>query len=61
MTKNTQVSDLELTASRNDWPPQKRILCQTVALLLTLEGKCSSRQAKSAHVGCHLPDSRAAG
>jgi hypothetical protein len=33
----------------------ERLRLRLMALLLTLEGKCSSRRAKSAHVGCHLP------
>ena len=33
----------------------RRILCQAVALLLTLKGKCLRRRARPAHVGSHLP------
>jgi hypothetical protein len=33
----------------------ERLRLRLMALLLILAGKCSSRRAKSAHVGCHLP------
>jgi hypothetical protein len=50
-----QVPYLEFTPPAVGWPPLRRILCQAVALLLTLEGKCLRWRAKPAHFGCHLP------
>ncbi len=52
-----QVPCLKFTTPAAGWPPKRRILCQAAVLLLTSEGKCLRRRAKSAHVVSHLPTS----